>query len=351
MLKAKTNIIILLIVAAVFLSGCVSVKVSDKEGGGGMFRSLDKGGIWEQKVIVPTASGRPASIANLNTQSLAMDPQDSRTLYFGSENSGLFLTYDNGENWQAVSGLPQATIRAVAVDPQAKCVIYAALNNKIYKSTDCSRSWEEIYSDNDPDVKIESLAVDHYNSAIIYAGLSRGDLLKSSNRGLSWDAVKRFSESVLKIVLDPRDSRKIFALIKNNGLARSLDSGGDWVEVKDKLKELDATGGRDFIISTAQDGLIFLATKSGLLKSADGGENWEAIELVTPSDESSINAVAVGPKNTAEIYYSTDTTFYRSFDAGRTWNVKKLPTTRAGWLLLIDPVNPDIIYLGTRKVK
>ncbi|GAF89261.1 unnamed protein product, partial [marine sediment metagenome] len=46
-----------------------------------------------------------------------------------------------------------------------------------------------------------------------------------------------------------------------------------------------------------------------------------------------------------------NTTFYRSLDSGENWTTKKLPTTRAGWKLLIDPDNPDIIYMGVRSIK
>ena len=95
---------------------------------------------------------------------------------------------------------------------------------------------------------------------------------------------------------------------------------------------------------------IFLATAYGLLKSGDKGVTWEQIQVIPPEKKATINALAVNPENSQEIYYVTNTTFYRSVDGGENWSSRKLPTSRAGWKLLIDPKNPSIIYMGVRKL-
>jgi len=58
--------------------------------------------------------------------------------------------------------------------------------------------------------------------------------------------------------------------------------------------------------------------------------------------------MAVNPQNTQEIYYVTNTTFYRSLDGGENWKTIKMPTSAIGWKLLIDPKEPNIIYLGIK---
>ncbi|PKM87849.1 hypothetical protein CVU83_02450, partial [Candidatus Falkowbacteria bacterium HGW-Falkowbacteria-2] len=77
---------------------------------------------------------------------------------------------------------------------------------------------------------------------------------------------------------------------------------------------------------------------------------WENIKLITPEKDAIINAVAVNPKNSQELFYVTNTTFFRSLDGGVTWTSKKLPTTRAGSDLLVDFNNPNIMYMGTLKI-
>jgi photosystem II stability/assembly factor-like uncharacterized protein len=106
---------------------------------------------------------------------------------------------------------------------------------------------------------------------------------------------------------------------------------------------------RDLLVSSAQEGLVLLATNYGLLRSTDHGESWERLELITPEEDAKINSVAVNPQNQSEIYYVTNTTFYGSTDRGVNWSTRKLPSSRRGAKLLIDFENPNIIYLGVSK--
>ena len=96
--------------------------------------------------------------------------------------------------------------------------------------------------------------------------------------------------------------------------------------------------------------MLFIATKYGLIRSSDAGKNWEQITLIPPDKEANINALAINPQNSKDIYYLTNTTFFRSFDNGKTWSTIKLPSSRAGWKLLIDPTQPNVIYIGVRAL-
>ena len=47
----------------------------------------------------------------------------------------------------------------------------------IKKTTDCGRTWDTVFIDNDP-IEITAIAVDHYNTNIIYAATSVGIIHK-----------------------------------------------------------------------------------------------------------------------------------------------------------------------------
>ncbi|MBU4375176.1 hypothetical protein KKH38_01595 [Patescibacteria group bacterium] len=347
----KIKITILLIALCALVSGCITLQTDSKSGGndGGVFRTGDKGSSWQQAVLIPTASGKPGSIGPLNTASLVMDPNDSKAIYFGSFDNGLFYSYDRAQTWQVAAILGKGTIKAIAVDPDSKCVIYAAINNAVYKSTDCNRTWEQIYFDNDLKAVISAIAIDHYDSNNIYIGSSQGNIIKSSDRGASWRALYNIGGGAEKMIIDPHDSRVIFAASADKGIYRSKDNGLNWVDLKDKLKEFQAEKDfKDLLIPNMEENLIFLATKYKILTSLDSGDSWAEIKLITSEDKSYINSIAVNPQNAHEIYYATDTTFYRSLDGGQNWTPKKLPTARSGWKLLIDPDEPSIIYMGVK---
>lgn len=355
-MRSKSLIIILLLSTAIFISGC-SIKLSGSQSNqsatdGGIWRSANKGQVWVQKTLIPSASGRPTNFGAFDSYVLAMDPQDRRALYLGTINEGLLFTYDGGENWQRVPGLGRSIIRALAIDPADKCTIYAAIDNKLYKSVDCSRSWTQAYFDNDLNLKVTAVAVNGKDPRIVLIGTTRGDIIRSLDGGTSWQTIERFSSKVLKILPSPYDSKIVFAATERNSLERSNDGGATWTALEKNLKDFkDSINFKDLVFSGKTAGKIFLASKIGLYVSEDNGDSWDKINLITPETKTGINALAVSPKDDKEMYYVTNTTFYKSVDGGANWTPKKLPTSRAGWVLLIDPEDTNIIYLAVRTAQ
>lgn len=355
MFKNKIFISTLLVGLTFTLAGC-SVKVntgaSSTSDNGGMYVSSNKGDSWNPKVLVPTTSGKPRSLSGVDVNVLKFDPSDNKALYMGGLDNGLFYTYDGGNSWSIAESLGKINIIDVAIDPADKCVIYAASANKVFKSGDCSRSWSQVYFDNDVKVTVNAIAIDHYNSNNVYIGLSRGEVLKSGDKGNSWHALKRFEGKVEEIVINSADSRIMFVGTADKGIFRTNDAGKSWKDLSANLKDFkDSNKFRDLAISPKEKDLVVLANNYGLIRSADNGDTWSKIELITPEKEAIINAVALNPDNADEIYYVTNTTFYRSLDGGKNWATKKLPTGRAGSEILVDPKDGNLIYLGVKTVK
>ncbi|MDP2709077.1 MAG: hypothetical protein Q8O93_03465 [bacterium] len=350
----KFKIIYLIPAAALLLSGCsLSLNTGGSNSGsdGGVFTSVNKGNVWSQRTMVLSASG-PRSFASADIIDLALDPNDSQAVYAGIFDNGLLYSYDGGAGWQIATALGKITVNNVAVDPADKCVVYATSANKVFKSEDCNRTWSQVYFDNDLKVSITALAVDHFNAANVFIGTSRGDLIKSADRGASWRVAERLDSSVSKIVISPSDSKIMFAGTSSRGLFRSTDNGERWSSLADRLKSFNnSTRFRDLVALKADSRTLFMATTYGLLKSTDNGDSWSALELLTPEREATINSVAVNPDNSKEIYYVTNTAFYRSADGGVNWTSKKLPSGRAGSELLINPDNPSMIYLAVKNIK
>ncbi|MFH1661610.1 MAG: YCF48-related protein [Candidatus Falkowbacteria bacterium] len=354
MLNKKTIFLVISIFLSSFLlTGCLN-SGSNKQpvNDAGIFRSVNKGETWQQTVLIPTISGKPGSISQLSVNSLEMDPSDSNAIYFGSYGNGLFYTYDGGRGWQKAGVLGNGTISDLAVDPSSKCVIYASVNNALYKTTDCNRTWSQVYFDNDLGVKINAIAIDHEDSARVYIGLSNGDVIKSFDRGVSWQTLHRIADNIVDIVIDPNDARNVFIATSKKGIYRSRDNGASWHDLNEQLKEFKAhTNFKDLTTYKNEPGVLFLASYYGLLKSDDNGETWSEINLIPQEQKTGINTIAVNPENMNEIYYATNATFYRTLDGGINWAVKKLPSTKAGWKLLINPDNTSIIYLAVKALK
>lgn len=367
MKNAKNWKFLLLIPALVVLGAC-SVNVKTKDGSatdGGVFVTNTKGDVWRQMPYVPTVNGVDA-ISNTNITRMYMDPSDSGAVYLATEKNGLYSTYNVARGWGKVYALPDKAVNDMAIDAKDKCTIFVAMENKLYKSVDCSRSFSEVYFDNNVGVFVTSVAVDHYNSQNVYIGTSRGDILRSLDGGFSWRAIQRLNDSIKKILINPQDSRSIFVATIRNGIYRFNSNGGasleqleeyrntfdntNWTDYNASLKEFNLGINFKDLIFSAQDNSLLLATDKVILRSYDEGQSWVKLPLLTPEADSTINSVAVNPKDSKEIFYVTDTSFYRSIDGGDNWSVKKLPTTRSGSHLLIDFNNPDIMYMSIIKI-
>lgn len=358
-----------LVLGVMFLSACTVKLGSSPELGfdGGVYVSPDKGENFRALNSMPTITGTPGSIDFLNVNTLVMDPSDHLAVYLGSEGKGMYYTYNVTKGWYRANGLPDATINDIAIDPKDKCNIYVAVNNKVYKSTDCNRNFKEVYFDSNTDVTITALAIDHFASSNIYLGTSRGDVLKSVNGGTSWKAIQRLDVAVRKIVVHPKDSRLVYVASSKNGIYRfnsgatdNLDElqdyknrfdGTNWMDLNGELKEFDLGFNFKSLVFCPADSSMLLATDKVILRSTDNGVSWAKLKLVTPDKDSFINAAVVNPKNSKEIYYVTNTTFYKSIDGGDNWIVKQLPTSKAGNALIVDFQETENIYMGVKKFK
>lgn len=367
--KLKKIALSVLIVSSVFILSACSLTNNTPDPGldSSVFLSTDGGNIWREAVALSTP-GELRTIKNVNVNTLVFDPQDNMAVYLASRNDGLYYTYNiTGEGWQKAKGLPNDTINDVRVDYRNKCLIYAAIGNRLYKSTDCSRSFSQIYFDNNTEVTVNSIALDFYNPQNIYIGTSRGEVIKSIDQGNSWRTIHRLdNEGVSQLILSPQDSRLIFVASTTNKIfsfnVNSVIDSNDPISLERSfavsnfndlnpvLKDYDlGRTFRDFVVSA--DGKLFIATNQTILRSPDNGITWEKLKLIPTDKDAVINSLAVDANNSDNIFYVTNTAFFRSTDGGVTWTTRKLPTSRAGSALLVDFKNPNNIYLGTVKLK
>jgi hypothetical protein len=369
----KTKKLKFALLALVFLlPGCgINVRTQTVGNGprdlGGVFVSSNKGEAFQQMSNMPTVSNIASSINSVDINEMIVDPSDSAAIYLVTEADGVYYTYNINDGWNRVEGLPREKVGALAVDPKDKCTIYVAMKNKIYKSDDCTRTWREVYVDNNPAVEVAALAVDYYSNKSVYLGTTRGDVIKSLDYGRSWKTIQKLDDGVKKIIINPKDSRQVLIVSNKSGIYRfnsneavSLDSladyrnkfdGNNWTDLNSELRKYKLGINFKGLVFGPADNSLFFATASNFLRSTDNGVTWTDIKLITPAKETNIEAIAVNPKDSKEIYYVTPTTFYHSIDGGSNWITKQLPTKRSGSSLLVDKDNPNIIYLGIKTIK
>ena len=262
-------------------------------------------------------------------------------------------------------------INVIAVDPQDSNTIFiGAPSGGLWKSEDSGGSWEPL-TDHLPNLGISAIAIHPEYSDIIYIGTGDGDgfdtysigVWKTTNGGQTWSptAVLNPEDYVSrKLRFDPDDPEILFA-VTDTALYRSTDAGASWTEVL-------AGNMRDLEFHPTNSDTVY-ACSDALFRSVDGGISFSPIIIGLPHD-TLVNrmSIAVSPDEPRWLYVLAGKEsnhgflgLYRSTDAGETFstqatspNVFNYGTTGSGnggqsWYdmaLAVDPNNANLVLTG-----
>lgn len=337
----------------VLLAGIGCSRGGARGADGGVFKSSDAGASWSQAVAVLSARG-VGSAAGANILSLVADPSDPFTLYAGTEGQGLIFSYDGAASWQQPREgvLRTGAVTAVAVDPTEKCRVYVAKSDRIFRTDDCNRTFgEEIYVEGKAGVFVTGLAVDWFSGESVYAALSDGRLLKTSDYGANWTTVFRGRQAITRLLISNLDSRVVVLGMLGGGFARSTDGGLTWAPILDQLKPYRDANRVFGLVQDAQGERMMAATGYGVLTSEDQGDSWRPLKLLSAPGEVMVNAVGIDPAEKDHMLYAVGNALYETRDAGEHWAVQKLATSRLIRTILFDSSNSETIYIGMRAVQ
>jgi len=120
-------------------------------------RSSNRGNTWEKIDVTGTFTAHGNGMGRGNGEALAIDPNNSNIMFYGSRNKGLFKSTNNGSSWSKVTGFTTAAgsdttwngsgFSFVTFAPGNSNVLYAGFlraNNNVFRSTDGGTTWSVI---------------------------------------------------------------------------------------------------------------------------------------------------------------------------------------------------------------
>ncbi len=309
------------------------------EPAGGIFKSQDSGESWD------SSAGAGESAASGAIMQVVIDPSRPDMIYAASPGSGLYQSTDRAGTWKRVLTGPR--VYAVAVHPSDSAQVVAAgsINGvgKVFKSGDSGQTWVEAYSESKASVYVSAIAFHPTINETVYAGLSTGEILRSTNTGVSWDVIGKLPDRVNSIIVSPTGAQTIFALALRGGLYRTTNGGGTWELL---TKSLDGGSFQSFTLVESNSSAVYLGTSTGLYRTGNSGSTWEKLSLPLHEATTIVSAVSVNQKNADEVYAAVGSTFYKSTDAGRTWQTRALAGAGVVRSIVLDPVQSNLMYLG-----
>lgn len=149
--------------------------------GGGIFKSEDGGATWKQLPHQPP--NRKVFFG------LAVDPTDSKRIYWGSCGDGLYRSEDGGDSWQAVFSREGWVFNVMVT---ADGTVYCPGQN-LWRSTDHGKSWKQITQlAGRTIVAMESHPTDPrtlWFAATTWDGSDNGTVYKTTDGGAHWQDI------------------------------------------------------------------------------------------------------------------------------------------------------------------
>ncbi|MBU4360395.1 hypothetical protein L6278_00960 [Candidatus Parcubacteria bacterium] len=361
----KIILLITLLIVPFALTGCSLGELflsSGSSNQGGVFKSVDFGETFQNSSLIGYKGDKPITVSNLQVTKIEIDYLNSKNVFLGAVSDGVWYSNNYGENWRQI--FKTGYIYDIVLDPQNSGVVYISNGKNVYKSLDLGENWDSLYWETRDKYVISALAINPAENLTLYLGTSGGEIQKTVDGGESWEKIFELKGAVIKkILINPKKTSTIYVGTASAGIFKSDDAGKNWTNLKENYfpstrENLELRRARkgvtyfqDLIFDlTKNDGLLY-GSNFGLIRSDDGGQTWSDINILTPANEVYARELAINPRDNKQIYYGTLDAFYRTFDSGKTWLVSPLPTNYSVGALAIDTINPNIIYMGMRKIK
>lgn len=298
-----------------------------------MYAGAVAGGVW--KTVDGAASWAPLDdfMANLAVASLAIDPNDTDTLYAGTgegvfnfdavRGAGIFATHDAGGTWTQLAATNNADfyyVNDLVVSPNSSARIYAATRTGVFRTLNGGTSWTKVIDGAAVNGCMDLAIKSDGPADTVFAAcgtFAQGAIHRNVDAGGAgaWNAV--FAEAGMGrtlLALAPSNENTIYALAAStvggpggaythalHAVFRSTTNGdsGTWTA---RVRNTDATIGNTLLLTNAPYSLCY---------GSNYNQGWyDSIIAVDPVDA---NIVWVGGVD-----------LFRSNDGGANWGIASL---------------------------
>jgi photosystem II stability/assembly factor-like uncharacterized protein len=171
---------------------------------------------------------------------------------------------------------------------------------------------------------------------VAYAATSEG-VFRTTEGSQTWSSAGVTNEHVYRIVVD-RQRPSIAYAASYSTVFKTMDGGRNWTAVSRDLSGWDPAS---LTIAASAPSTLYLGAENGVFKTTDAGSTWSR----GPRSISSVRALAVDPRDAANVYALANNRFALSRDGGATWSTPTSVYAGGGNVnrLLTDPTMPTTV--------
>lgn len=304
-------------------------------------------------------------------------------LYAGTQ-AGMIIFRGMGDIWTSMGGSREFEpyFKDQVVDSVYGCkhspeVVYAGVTfDGLYRTKDAGKHWKRVLEGD-----IRWVTVDPTEDRVVYAGTEPVHLYRSEDGGDSWEELRGLLDlpeevkykwwfprpphqgHVRHIYVDPENPRSVYLALEHGGIVRSFDRGKTWEDVSDGLEYPDI---HMIVRSPGSATKYFAATSRGFFQADPPETGWRRAERGMESDY--FHDVILFPGDPPAMFLAAghgspqywdrpsgaDGKIYRSEDGGQTWRQvgTGLPVNHPGmcWQLAYNPHNKNSIFAAFGNV-
>lgn len=348
--------------------------------GGGVYRTTNFGTDWEKlNKAVPEASSdnkktkeQATSLAETGVTFLKFAPDNSKKIYAGTVDKGLFMSDDGGDSWKVI--LSTFIPHGLVFDPTDSSHLYASgkskLRGRVLESKDGGKSWNEVFQDGKDGNSIRGIALNPNNPKVIVLALLSGHIMRSTDGGLTWEVSTNLQDELIR--MEWAVGAPLYVLGKSKGVFQSFDAGISFNNTTKVLwdkklwaQNFSTAGSKsstspqvgvpfapvdEFFSVAVKNGdvnNILLSSDQGVFISYDAGNVWQYLTLPVRVDKQGFIASAVSFTSVAkQIYVGLGNVVYFSENSGETWKVGDIATNTQINYILVDPNVPQLVFAG-----
>lgn len=319
---------------------------------GGVWKSDDYGRTWN-----PIFDGQPTQ----SIGAIAVAPSDPNIIYVGSGEGlarpdlsvgdGVYKSTDAGKTWAHLGLRNSQGIPALAVDPRNPNRVFAAAlghpygaseERGIYLSTDGGQNWQKVLS-KDSNVGGSDVQIDPSNPEIVYASLwevrlgpwedgnqysgTGGGVFKSTDGGKTWRALSNgMPKGIIQVdvAIAASQPSRLYASVATNepsvGIYRSDDAGENWTRITTDPRPALRIGGGDLPVPRVdpKNPDVVYSASIVTMRSTDGGKTWTSLRGAPGGDD--YQNLWINPDFPNIILLVSDQGALVSVNSGQTWS-------------------------------
>ena len=367
----------------VAVAGDVSDPMVHYFGGvGGVWKTIDGGTYWEN-----VSDGYFKSSA---VGAIAVSESDPRIIYVGmgescaavprlhwtSKADGVYRSTDSGKTWENMGLENTRHIARIRIHPSDPNLVYVAVpghfegphdERGVFRSKDGGVNWEQVLFRSEQAGAVD-LSIDANNPRVIYAAMwdfrrhfwnsynggPDSSIYKSTDGGDTWTeltgnpGLPAGTLGRIGIAASPAKPDRVFALIQRasggGGLYRSDDAGANWEHMTDDPLLIGRPHYYIHVIPDPQDAETVYVMCRHVLRSVDGGRNFE----VRPSTHKDNHDLWMDPADSSRMINGNDGGACVSFNGGASWSTIHNQPTAEFYHLTTDNRFPYRVY-GTQQ--